>query len=141
MKIVLDTIIPKELVKVAIDGKIYPYVVCGVDVYRRPEIAVKDRVGIDQSRPFPFKIPLATGMRHESDMFFSNRHYRVIHLLDSENYDTQLTVADLRTRVIQLKAKGAGLLNGVILEQEDGDTAYVLTPLHNSELSQLMRLI
>jgi hypothetical protein len=129
MEIVLEGVVSNELVKAATEGRIYPHAICGVDLYRRPEIAVEDGVEIDQSRPCPWA----------DDMFFSGRHYRIIHLLDSDEYDLQSTVADLRAKMIELKSRGTGFLNNDVLEQEDGDTAYVLTPLYDSELDELMK--
>ncbi len=140
MKIKLEGVVSNELVGAATEGRIYPYAVCGVDVYRRPEIALEDGVEIDRSRKLPFTVPLATGRVHKPEMFFSGRYYRVIHLLDSDDYDPQSTVADLRSRMMELEARGTGLLDEEFLEQEDGDTAYVLTPLYDSELAELMKL-
>ena len=129
MEIVLEGIIPNEIVKEAKEGKIHPYVVCGVDVYRTPEIAAEDKVELDKSKPCKWNI----------DMFFSGRHYRVLHLLDSDEYDPQSTIADLRSRIMELKAKGTNFLLEDVLEQDDWDTAYVLTPLYDSELSELLK--
>lgn len=39
-----------ELERMAAEGNIFPHVVCGVDVYRRKEIAVEDQVQIDPLR-------------------------------------------------------------------------------------------
>lgn len=139
MEIMLEGIVSNKDVQAAKEGRIYPHVICGVDVYRRPEIAIEDNVEIYKSRPLPFKISFANGMFDKPDMFFSGRHYQVIHLLDLEEYDPQSTVADLRARMMELKAKGAGFLKENVLEQEDGDTAYVLTPLTDSEMDQLMK--
>lgn len=131
MEIVLEGIVSGELVRAATEGRVYPHAVCGVDVYRRPEIATEDDVEIDRSRPCTW----------DDGMFFSGRHYRVIHLLDFDEYDPQSTVADLRARMKELKVKGAGFLDDDILEQEDRDTAYVLTPLYGSEMDELMKPI
>ncbi len=127
MIIKLEGLVSDEIVKIATEGRCFPHAICGVNVYRRPEIATEDEVEIDRSRPCAWA----------DDMFFSGRHYQVIHLLNLDEYDPQSTIPELRARMMQLKAKGAGFIDEDVLEQKDGDTAYVLTPLSDSEWTKL----
>ncbi len=137
MKIVIEGIIESEIVESAKKGEIYPHVICGVDLYRTKEAALEDEAKIDLSRPFPFEINSATGLYLTREMYFSNRHYRILHLLNQEEYDPQTTIADVIDRMKELQAKGAGFVSKDVLEQEDVDTAYVLTPLDVTELKEL----
>src|SRR3989344_4084109 len=104
------------------------YVVCGVDVYRTPEIAADDGVEIDTSKKFR--------LHGLPDMFFSGRHYRIIHH-NSNFYDAQTSIPDLREALIELQPDRVSVLVRRVLEQNDTDTAYVLTPLSDSELDEL----
>ena len=127
MGIILEGLVSNEMREDAKEGTINPYAVCGVDVYRRPEIAEEDGMGIDESRV----------CKWADHLYFSGRHYRIIHLLDSNEYDTRSTIAELKGRLKELNARGAEFLRRSILEQCDVNTAYVLTRLSADELSEL----
>jgi hypothetical protein len=129
MKIVLEGIVSDKTVTVAREGKISPYITVGVDVYRRPEIAIEDEIKIDETRP----------CFYAQGMFFSARYFEVIHLLDDEKYDSHSTIGEVKVRMKDLRAQGTGLLTAENLAHEDEDTAYVLTPLTDSELKELTK--
>ena len=122
-------IIESNIVNAARAGKIFPHMVCGVDVYKRPETALEDNGQIDQLKSYS----------PESDMFFSGRHYRIIHLLDPDEYDPRSTIAEVKNQARQLRMRGAGVLLHDVLEQQDRDVAYVLTPLRDAELVELLK--
>ena len=139
MEIALEGILSAELVEKA-KGQNMNYLVCGVDVYRRPEIAAEDNVSIDQSRRLPFEF-LGTlhFVRNRPEMFFSGRHYRIISLDGLNEYDPYTTIADAKGRLNELQVDGFGFLIEEHLEIEDGEVAYVLTPLTDQEMDKLIR--
>ncbi len=141
VEIELEGIVSSETIELARKGEIYPHLICGVDVYRTPEIAEEDGVEIDRSRPYFSMTGEAKPhfLSPETGMYFSGRYYRVINLLDLEDYDPHTTVSEVKERMKELKAKGAGFLTEKVLEVEDSDAAYVLTPLTDEEMSELMK--
>jgi len=134
MEITLEGVVSREIIEAAEKGKIYPHLVCGVDVYMRPEIAAQDGLEINQSKPYPMKKNISLS----EVIFFSDRYYRIIHLLDPDKYDSQTTITDVRNRMKEIQAKGAGFLKHSVIEQENKDAAYVLTPLSDQEYQELI---
>ncbi|GEM_PF-6797587 len=131
MEFELEGIISRELIAKAERGEISPYVVCGVDVYKTPEAAREEDSNIDRQRPCVYA----------EEMFFSDRHYRIIHLLDEteEEYDPRIDIGDIKNRLKQLKAKRIGFLNRDYLEEDDDEVLYVLTPLTHEEEAELLK--
>lgn len=130
------------LAESAREGNIFPYVVCGVDVYRSPEAAIEDRTEIEISKPLSASLTDTAGLHFtaiNTGLFFSGRHYRIVHLLDLEEYDSCSDIAEVKERIKKLRVEGSGLLKGSYLESLDTDCAYVLTPLNEGELEELMK--
>ncbi|MBI2125572.1 hypothetical protein HYU08_03380 [Candidatus Woesearchaeota archaeon] len=139
MEIALEGILSAELVEKA-SRQNMNYLVCGVDVYRRPEIAAENNISIDRSRRLPFEFPGTLHfVRNRPEMFFSGRHYRIISLDDLNEYDPYTTIADVKGRLRELQVDGFGFLIEEYLEIEDGEVAYVLTPLTDQEMDKLIR--
>lgn len=125
MKLTLLGLVAPEIEEAARKNEIYRHLVCGVEVYKRLDSCAEEEISSLDTQRILSNISL--------NMFFGNRHYRVIHLTDPELYDPQSTLKDLGERIRELRIKGIGTLKEYILEQEDIDTAYVLTPLNEPE--------
>ena len=129
MEISLEGTVSKEVQEKAKSGEIFPHLVCGVDVYLNRDVAERDNQEIDESRQCPW----------DCSMFFWNRHYRIIDLRDPEDYNPCSDIEEVRDKLVRMKEKKGGInvLHEPMLEQEDGESAYVLTPLDDVELGVL----
>jgi hypothetical protein len=139
MEIQMYSLIPQELRMVAERGDIEPYVVGGVDVYRTKKAAQEDCAEIDITRLFPEELRVRQRLIIISPLFFSGRHYRVIDLRNEDEYLPQTTISELRDYLREQNIGLVGLLSKEVLESLDADSAYVLTPLVETELEELIR--
>lgn len=133
MEILLEGIISREVSREvqekAKNGEIYPHLICGVDLYLDRDVAERDGEKIDESRPCP----------EVRSMFFTGRHYRVIDLRDLEDYIPLGDIEEVRDYLVRLAEKpdGVNALREPVLEQEDGESAFMLTPLDDVEMGIL----
>ena len=129
MEISLEGTISKEVQEMARRGEVYPYLVCGVDLYVNRDAAGRDCAEIDESRQCPWDLSL----------FFTGRHYRIVDLRNPGNYSPCSSIDDVRDNLVRLNVQESGVntLREPVFELEDGESAYVLTPLDDVELRVL----
>ncbi|HIJ11598.1 TPA: hypothetical protein HA278_06070 [Candidatus Woesearchaeota archaeon] len=127
MELIYEGFVTNEIQEAAKQGDIFPHMVCGIDTYLPPNEG--QNVDLDMARPCP----------RNDRKFFAGRGYRIFHLRDPDEYDPHSTIPELRERLIELGAKGAGFLEETLLESDDSFVAYMATPLTEEEMKTLMR--
>ena len=136
----LNSIDYSELEEKANENDIHPHLVVGVDVYRSLSAAKEDKVEVDKGKQLFITNSYNEKLFIHPPVYFSGRHYRIINLKDCEEYDSQSTILDLKNRLKEIGARGMSVINGDVLEQSDINSGYVLTPLYESELEELMKV-
>ena len=138
MKIETFGTISPEVTELAKQCEIPRYLVCGVDVY-------------SYSLPGPKAEPKKTGSKPE----IVDHHYRVIDLIETDDYLPCTTIADLiaelRTRISELTEDKLNFIKekvdpltgqnkpGEILEFDDDESIFKLTSLTREEMEELLK--
>jgi len=130
---------PKEIFE-KIRRKSSQYLIVGVDLYRTHKCALEDKAKLDTSRPYSYTFGATFFCADRTNYFHSGRFLEVIDLVDKTGA-TYLPCNDAKEAKKILMCRRANkfsVLNKEVVEDADVDRAYVLTPLTERELSELL---
>ena len=139
MEFEFEGTVSREALEDAQKGRIARYLVCGTEVYVSEESAKQEERSYDRDKPLHIKDAAGLAFTMKATYYFSSRFFRVIDLLNADDYKPASNIREVMD-CLPSSLERVSLLHESQIEFEDGDTAFVLTPLTKEEFEGLTEL-